>query len=333
MAFVWFLGLYVGISMIVLFALLVLGVLVLFIANLMHKKRVADISTCFLFWTIFPFVLPFKAKKKQLISKQIYGWILVLLSPLFVLTYLFFGICAYMDRSISFEELPFTSREEIAAITEIEDFPEFEYLKNNRDGWSGVIFIQNKFKGDDITLLLKKVESKLTDKENVFWSTVVLSKEEDKDFFGCNEIYACKRGWNTQYMEGPDGVEKSSQVEIYIGKKAFNIRIEDCRVWDLEYYSNSDSLSVLTGVNFPNYEIVNLSYFGDTIDPLWTAILKLDKKPGKSFIQSLTNSKGWNKNDDGTYHFYCADRNGKDLWEEITIDPKSRLVELHVSTH
>ena len=53
MGAVMFLSLYLAFSMIVLFVLLALGILVLLIAKLMHKERVADISTCFLLWTGF----------------------------------------------------------------------------------------------------------------------------------------------------------------------------------------------------------------------------------------------------------------------------------------
>ena len=72
-------------SCFVIISLLVLGIIVLIVAKLMHKEKIADIATCFILWTIFPFILPFKAKKKELISKQIYSWILVVLAPIFML--------------------------------------------------------------------------------------------------------------------------------------------------------------------------------------------------------------------------------------------------------
>ena len=71
-------------SCFVIISLLVLGIIVLIVAKLMHKEKIADIATCFILWTIFPFILPFKAKKKELISKQIYSWILVVLAPIFI---------------------------------------------------------------------------------------------------------------------------------------------------------------------------------------------------------------------------------------------------------
>ena len=92
-------------------------------------------------------------------------------------------------------------------------------------------------------------------------------------------------------------------------------------------------MSVLTSVNFPDYEIVDLYYYGDTIDPFWNAKLKLNKKPSQAFIQSLKTSEHWTKEDDGTYHFRATDRGGIDLWEEITVDPNSKFINLHVSTH
>lgn len=330
MGAVMFLSLYLAFSMIVLFVLLALGILVLLIAKLMHKERVADISTCFLLWTVFPFALPAKAKEKGFITKKIYSWILVLLSPVFILIYVFWGIVASVDRPSPDEERAFTSREEIVAITGIETFPTFEQQKYKKNGWDGTNYAEYKFAyEEDVELLFAEIEARLADEGNVFWSAHSL-KEEDKEFFGGDNVYVCERGW----CESPEGVgHDNRQVRIAIGKKRFIVRDEACRAWNLDYYSSPDSLSVLTGVDFPSYDIVNLSYFGQSIDPSWDATLLLDKRPSKAFIQSLRSSELWTREEDGKYHFRCTDRGGRDLWEDVFVDPDSRLVKLSVSTY
>lgn len=330
MAFVWFLGLFLGISVIVLFALLALGIIVLVVAKLMHKERVADIATCFVLWTISPFSLPSKAKDKGLITRRIYSWVLVVLSPLFILGYLFLGIVASVEKPLSDEEQAFTSREEIAAITEIENFPTFEQIKHQRYGWDDTNYAENRFEyEEEVALLFAEIEAKLADEDNIYWSAHPLN-EEDREFFGCDKVYVCKRGW----CDSPEGVEHDNrQVRISIGKKRFTVRDEACSAWDLDYYSNPDSLSMLTGVRFPEYDIVNLSYFGQSIDPSWDATLMLDKKPSRGLIESLRKSEQWTLDDDGRYHFKCVDRGGRDLWEDIIVDPKSRLMQLSVCTH
>lgn len=298
------------------------GILVLIIAKLMHKERVVDITTCCWLWVIFPFILPHKAKKKGLISKQIYSWILVLVSPAFILLYVGLWLGSTATDTLSYEELLFTSREEIAAITEIENFPEFEYVDNFRDNWDGATNIEYRFTDStQVNNLFKEIKLKLKDKENIFWSNGGI----------------CERGWDTQYTKSPQGFKNDStayQVKVDIDMESFTITYKRCYAWDLEYYSNRDSLSALTEVDFPKYEIIDLSYNGDGIDSYWNAKLKLDKKPSTAFIQSLRKSEDWEKMDDGRYSFFFLNREGQgDLMETIIVDPKSRIVELSVCTH
>ena len=321
MSYLMFWAWSIVLSCFVIISLLVLGIIVLIVAKLMHKEKIADIATCFILWTIFPFILPFKAKKKELISKQIYSWILVVLAPIFICIYIFVGVLYYENRPAPYEDLLFTSQQEIAAITEIDNFPEFEYIENIKDRFMGETTVYYKFI-DSLAIenITKTIELKLQDEDNIFW--------HDENF--------CTRGWHTSYTKAPKGFEDDSTayiVSVNVFPSGFSVYYKWCGAWDLDYYSNSDSLSVLTSVDFPDYEIVDLYYYDDTIDPFWDAKLKLNKKPSQAFIQSLKTSKHWTKEDDGTYHFRATDRGGVDLWEKITVDPNSKFINLHVSTH
>ena len=317
MLIAWF----VMLTCFVIISLLILGIFMLILAKLMHKEKFADIVTCFILWTIFPFILPFKVKKKGLINKQIYSWLLVLLAPFFLCCYLFMGYLFYVNRPTAYEDLLFTSRQEIAAITEIDDFPEFEYTKNTTDRIIGETIVYYEFVDSLATKNLdKEIELKLQDKDNIFWHYEKF----------------CTRGWHTSYTKAPKGFEDDTtayMVSVDVFPRGFRVYYKWCGAWDLDYYSNPDSLSALCSVNFPDYEIISLYYYDDTIDPWWNAKLKLKEKPSQAFIQSLKSSEKWTKEDDGAYHFYATDRGGVDLWEEIIVNPKSKFIDLHVSTH
>ena len=305
-------------------------------AKLTHNERVANIAICIAFWLILPFALPFKAKSSGLVSKSIYGWLLAVFSPIGI------GLCLIIDllaafiislnKSVSYEELPFTAREEIAAIAEIADFPEFEYVAHSHDGWDGTNFTQNRFKNAaEVEKLFDKLKSKMADPDNVFWTRIPLSDKKDIDFFGCSEIYVCLRGWDVRHSRSPKGITHNAQVKMAIGKKAFTIRETDCLPWNMDFYSSADNLSQLTGVAFPKYEIVNVEYMSG-VDPSFEATLKLDKKPSKKFLSTIQQAENWNLEANGNYHFHLSDRKG-DLWEDITINPQSRIVKLSVSSH
>ena len=305
-------------------------------AKLTHNERVANIAICIAFWLILPFALPFKAKSSGLISKGIYGWLLAIFSPIGIGFCLIIGLLTAflisLNKSISYEDLPFTAREDIAAIVEIADFPEFEYIAHSHDGWNGTNFTQNRFKNTaEVEKLFDNLKTKMADQDNVFWSCLPLSDKKDLEFFGCSEIYVCRRGWDVRHSRSPKGIGHNAQVQLSIGKKAFTIRETDCLPWNMEYYSRADSLSKLTGVAFPKYEVVNVEYMSG-IDPAFEATLKLDKRPSKKLLNSIQQTENWKLEADGKYHFHLSDRKG-DLWEDIIVDPQSRLVKLSISSH
>lgn len=324
-------------SFIYISAIVFILVLITFIiSKFKNKHLIANVSECAIWWLSISVILPFRAKKLGLITKNIYGWILTLISPAAIITYLFIYSIVTFNSPRSFDELPFTSRDDIALITEISDFPEFEYINNSVDDWYSIIYTRNKFKDEDkVAELFKTIEIKLNNKDNIYWYKDTLSFAEDKDFFGGNFIYIFRRGWDSQYVEAPKGIEQNNtDVEILIGNKAFLIKTEGCYPWDMEFYSCPDSLSSIVGITFPKYKIINLKYYGESIDPSWDAVLELDKKPSKTFIRSIKKADNWERLIDGRYHIHISDRAGKgDLWEDITIDPQSKFVHLSVSTH
>lgn len=311
--------------------LAILPIVAMMVFKLLHKDFAVKVSKCVLWWIIWPILLPSKAKELGVISKSVYGWILALLSPIAILIYILVAFFLNINKPLPYDELLFTSHEDIVAITEIADFPEFEYVTNTREDFGDVNYTENRFKNEeDAEKLFLEIESKLMDKENIFWSKDSLWANEDKERFGSDIVYVCERGWDTLYTNAPKGIKEERQVQIVVGKKIFTLKDEVCIYSDLDYYSNADSLSKLTGVQFPKYKIVNLnSSFNGFHDPSLRATLILDKKPSWAFIQSIKKAEHWEKQDDGTYKFHMLDSS----WRGITIDPKSRIVELSVSTY
>ena len=61
---------------------IVLATISLVVSKLMRKDFAAKVSECILWWGLFPVVLPFRAKKLKVIRKNVYAWLLTLLSPL-----------------------------------------------------------------------------------------------------------------------------------------------------------------------------------------------------------------------------------------------------------
>lgn len=319
----------IGIILYFLFAILasLLVAIVLILFKLFHKNFAVKICKCIILWLLIPFILPFKTKKWEVINRKVYAWLLALFSPFFISVFFIVIFVLNLNKPLHYEELSFTSREEIAAITEIEDFPEFEYINNTRDGMDDITWIRNKFKDEEkVMQLIAKIESKLAEQENVFWIKDTIGDSESKAFFGTDIVYVCKRGWDALLMEKPKDIEEGySLVTIAVGKKAFVITYEGSYIFNEEYYSNPDSLSKRIGIAFPEYKVVNV--LGCPIwisqDPAWSMTLKLDRKPSKAFIQAIENAEHWEKLDDGRY---CFEDDGL----SVIVNPKNRIVEMSI---
>lgn len=294
----------------------------------MHKSILEEITRCVLWWLTFSFHLPAVAAESGLIRKKRYAWGLVMISPAAVMTYwlllMIFCVCTY-DSSIAYENLKFTSRNDIAAITEIEDFPEFEYVDNTSRGLGNVRVTENRFTNSEEAEQLRDIlDKKVESEDNIFWRKSSITDKKEIEFYGCNEVYVCERGWDSIYVKPPKGVEECKcHVSITIGTKGFMVEDEFCTSKEAEDYATPDSLYVITGVKFPDFRFVNCSYVeyydGDESE-VW---LDLGKKPGRTMMESIRKSEDWNELKDGT--FECMT---KKTPIRITVDPQSQYVKV-----
>lgn len=313
------------------------AVIVLIVARIMGNKKWGDIAECILWWNLIPFVLPFRAKKLGVISKQIYAWLLVLASPLACIIYVIIAlIITYTDyyTSITPKTIHFKTKNDIAALTDIAEFPEIKHLSSSHDSW-GHQWTEHMFQDtNSVDGLIREIELKIDSKENVYWRKDTVQRQEDKEFFGGEYVYVMERAWDSIYTEMPRGTGlEHANVKVVVGKKALTIKEMPCGWSNLEYYSNRDSLSALCGVAFPEYKVVNLLPNNYSIDSGWSATLKLASKPGRTFINAIRKNSQWERTAEGTYHFRMSGRGGRDLWEDIYIDPNSKLVKVNVSTY
>jgi hypothetical protein len=182
--------------------------------------------------------------------------------------------------------------------------------------------------------LIREIELKIDSKENVYWRKDSVQRLEDKEFFGGEHVYVMERAWDSIYTEMPRGTGlERANVMVVVGKKAMTIREMPCGWGSLEYYSNRDSLVALCGVPLPEYKVVNLLTYNYVHDSGWSATLKLASKPGRAFINAIRKNPQWERTTEGTYHFRMSGRGGRDLWEDIYVDPNSKLVKENVSTY
>ena len=314
------------------------AVILLIVARAKGWKKYGDIAECAVWWHTFSFMLPYKAKKMGVISNKIWAWLLVLISPLAWIVYTIIFLCILavnLNKPLEYDELPFKTKEDMCALTGFGEFPEFEYMGNSKDGWDGIVWTEFRFSDEkSAEVLMQQIEAELKNEDNIFWSKDSLRKEEDKKFFGCEVVYVMERRWDSIYIEGAQEMkEKFTQVRMCIGEKGLALR--HMRNWggNLDYYSNVDSLSALTGVAFPEYKMVNLGYNDYFVDSGWSATLKLASKPSRTFINAIRKNSQWERTAEGTYHFRMSGRGGRDLWEDIYVDPNSRLVKVNVSTY
>ena len=263
------------------------------------------------------------------------GIVLLGLTGIVVAGIIIFICLMESGSSKSYEELAFKTKNDIAALTEIGDFPEIEYLKHSHDNWDGHTWTEHMFQDtNSVDELIREIELKIDSKENVYWRKDSLQRQEDKEFFGGEYVYVMERAWDSIYTEMPRGTGlERANVMVVVGKKALTIKEMPCGWSNLEYYSNRDSLSALCGMAFPEYKVVNLMPNNYSKDSGWEATLKLASKPSRTFINAIRKNSQWERTTEGTYHFRMSGRGGRDLWEDIYVDPNSKLVKVNVSTY
>lgn len=312
----------------VLFCVGVVGWIISFFID---SQKLGDICKCLMAWLTIFFFFPGLAKEAGIVKNKLVGWLIALFAPPLLVFYaLIYGIST-MDDPLPYNNLPFTSRGEIAAITEIPNFPEFEYIDNSRDAWSGNISIDYRFKNKkDVVNLLNELHRKVNDSENVYWEKDTLSTKDDKEFFGCNEVYVYHRGWDSLYVIRPENVnDYDVQVKIIIGKKRFIVKPEPHDSFWLEDNLTPDKLYKTTGVKFPNYDVVNYIFY-DGREYSCDAVIKLKHSPSKTFLKAIEKAKHWEMQKDGTYTFSLDDGGG---WLDICVKSKSKIVTIRYSTY
>lgn len=227
---------------------------------------------------------------------------------------------------------PSITQEEIVAITEIADFPEFEYRHYYSIPRGITLFEGYCFKDKvEVEHLFEKIDSLIANGESTFGSKDTLINIENIEYYGSEIVYTYNRSWDSMYIEETKEVKVPRIARITIGKDVFDFAERHCSKWDIDYYSNVNILSLLTGVEFPQYTIVNIDCNDyDFMRHTWCATLKLDEKPSDDLIQTIQKDENWNKLNNGTYIFRVEDREGQDLWECVTIDPTSDIAKLNV---
>lgn len=302
-----------------------ISIIALIVSKLMHKDSVAKVTECVLWWSLFPFVLPFRARKLGVIRKSIYAWLLTLLSPFVAIIMFIVTIHIKMN-------LPDITHKEVVAITEIADFPEFEYRHYYSIPLGMTLYEGYCFKNEeDVERFFEKIDSLIADGENTFWSKDTLRHIENIEYYGSEIVYTYNRSWDSMYIKEAMEVKVPRIARITIGKDVLVFDERHYGKWELDYYSNVDSLSLLTGVSFPQYMVVNIDYNDYSfMSHSWCATLKLDEKPSDDLIQTIQKDENWHKLNNGTYIFRVEDRDGQDLWECVTIDPTSDIAKLNV---
>ena len=296
----------------------------LIVSKLMHRDFAAKVSECVLWWGVFPVVLPFRARKLGVLCKSIYVWLLTLLSPFVVSIVLAVTMCVKIY-------LPDITHKDVVAITGITDFPEFEYRRYFIR--FGMPLSEGYFFKDETEAerLFEKIESLITDGENTFWAKDTIVNVENIMRFDSDIVYTYNRSWDTMYMKASKDVKVPRIARITIGRGGLFFDERHDSKWGMDYYSNVDSLSLLTGVAFPRYMVVDMDYNDYSFaGHSWCATLKFEEKPGDAFVQTVQETENWKKCDDGTYVFYVEDRERQGVWECITIDPDNCVAKLNV---
>lgn len=307
--------------------------LVIFIASkLMHKSFVSHISECFLWWITFSFVLPFRAKKLGLITKYLYGWMLTLTSPPALLIYYIVYSLSTINDPLPYNRLQFTSHDDIAAITKIPNFPEFEYQTNIHNGLDCTTTIKYVFKDkEQVDQLFRYLDSEVSSEDNIYWKKDTVNSH-DISFYGVGAIYNFKRGWDSLYVKRPKDIDcNDTQVRIVIGRKGFTVSSDICWTGSLDKYAVPDSLETLTGVKFPPFEFVNKSFTDNFQDYSCDVTIRMAHKPSDEMIRAMEKGDNWTELTDGTYSFRLD--NQKSFVEFVNINPNSRIATITYETY
>jgi hypothetical protein len=225
---------------------------------------------CSMLFLSVSFLLP-KKMKKYGVKHWWIGIILMSLSPAALVTYVFVALVIYCCP-LPLRESECPKYEDVVAMTELEDFPSFSYVRNDRwrDDTEGVK-IWYKFDEELSAAYKKKLQALCDNREEPLWDKV------DEGTYP----YRFRRDW------------KKYDLTIGIGVDEFIIVLENDGSYDLDGLSRL--LGENTGVSWPNYELAYSHHEPCGPDYTDTYILMLDKKPSNAFIQQIEKSGKWKK--------------------------------------
>ncbi len=311
-------------------AALVASLVVLMVAMLLRKQNTINICICFLTWMTLSFFFPTLAERKNVLKNTWLSIMLMLISPAAIATYYFIGtdfLGIWTSRTCRLYKMTFISKEDILNITELSSFPDFEYESNSCEIMSGIHTVRFEFIDEPPESFFNEIDSLLNDEDNVYWS----KNDSYFSFSGSRRIpdymYTYNRGWDGKYMKFPlEHMSEDVALSIFIGDKGFVCRYYEYTNVPLDMLGNRDSISILSGVQFPAYENKNCCNYevGPDYEEEWTILL--EQKPSKKFIQQIKQSPNWTplENNPGYYEF--SHEIPMKSYEKIVVNENSRVV-------
>lgn len=305
--------------------LVIANVIVLLVAAWFRKETLKKWCKVLLWWLTISFLLPLKAREYGLATKRKHhflSFLLMFLSPAALTTYyLVFVACTAEEKTTNpYNEIRFTTRTEIASITGISDFPEFEVPKM-KDGKIWYKFKDKK----QVDSLFAELEILSQSADSIHWSKEYRFEKADTAFYGGYELFTYRHKCYGGYDIPDSAFVSDSHVTIIIGKKGFTVMRERCHLIILGCYTDSDSLDSLTGVKFPRYNYINCRYFDMDVDYSVEGIIKFESMLPKRFIEDLRKSDKWQELKDGTFEYCVRDTTS---FIDMNIDPTSRYASI-----
>ena len=201
------------------------------------NKKFRTFADCSGSWLLCSLMLPRKMKRYGMR----YWWIgipLMFISPVALLTYttVYIAEDEFFPSSLSEDKIPYKTRDEIVAITGLDDFPAFTYRNNvvNYDLWGEHrTYIYYDFDKPLSEEYIHKLKNLCSSKDNVFWT---------------NEGDTCisfRRAWDSEYMKSPvKSVSYEPLFDMEITKQGFTIhRSDGATAFELEEFANRKVLS------------------------------------------------------------------------------------------
>ena len=296
------------------------------------SRKTADIFVCTLWWLTVSIVFPCQARKRGLIR---HGWVrllLTLLSPAALLTYLVIYFIILIGDVPGFDpELAlFNTREEIIALTGIEDLPEFVYKDYSYDWWEGIPTIRYTYTEPLPESARNYFETVCKDSESVYWT----ASEAADNKIEHNTHYTYRHGWMTGLVDKPsNSLPENMHVTVTFGEMGF----------DVTYHSNGpsypgldewvckESLSQKTGMELPSFEVIDYEC-RHRLDPSAVITIRFKKELDQDFLRKLKDPVKWNK-EDGFYSFQTdVEENARQAYSIRIFDDDSRIARICCDT-